>query len=415
MEAVRTRQIAVKKPAPARSGEGSARDAAHGAAPGEPSDRPLAPRVRLAFEGGVFVTFSALFAFAALALQENLVFLMGCVAFAAAQGARWPARRNLRGLIVRREAPIRARAGVETPITYVVANPRGLAAAGVEIRDRPGPRARPVSLALEVPGIPAGGSVRKTTRMTFLRRGLIRLGGIQATSRFPLGFFRAEARLALEHVVLVRPREGRPTMRLRDYLGGRADARRRPSLTVRGDDALHGVREFRDGDDPRRIHWRTTARRGRLALTQWRREQGRSLVLILGRGHGAGKTASDAFERAVSVAATVWRAAQREGLETHLELGGGRGAVRRGAGGIRRLGQGLDALARVRPQAGRRPRAALRRMASRARGGRVVVYIASGPEPGIRRRLAAAVGREGTSLYLRTDQPEVAKWVRGLQ
>jgi uncharacterized protein (DUF58 family) len=147
-----------------------------------------------------------------------------------------------------------------------------------------------------------------------------------------------------------------------------------------------------------------------LTLSEWRREQGREVVVLLGRSHGAGATDRAAFERAVSFAATVFEAARREGLPARLFAGGPRETA---AGGERDLGRGLDLLARVAGQAGRKPRAALKALAL-GRRARVVLYVASGPEPGVERRLAAASGCGGGWLLVRADQASAERWVRGL-
>ena len=81
--------------------------------------------------------------------------------------------------------------------------------------------------------------------------------------------------------------------------------------------------------------------------------------------------------------------------------------------GVQSAGPGFDRLAVVKGQGGRRPRAALKEL-SRHRGPRVVIYVASGPEKGIRERLARAAGRGGSWLFIRADLPAAAKWVEGL-
>lgn len=371
---------------------------------------PLRPRTRIGFEGTVFTWFSALFCLAALLLHENLVLLMGCAALACGQAARLFARSNLSGLEVSRSLPGRGRVGVPLPVTWTAQNPRRRAAVGVEVEERLGPRVRPVALRVTFTAVDGGATERAGTQLVFRRRGLHRLGGFKVGSRYPLGLFRAAAVVEASDPILVRPREGRATAALRSWLGGAARARVRPSLLVRGDDVFHGVREFRDGDDPRRIHWRTTARTATLAVTEWHREQGRSLVILLGRGHGAGFRTLAAFERAVSAAATIYRAALANGLEARLDLGLKQGG---GRAGFRRLAPALDALAIVRAQGGRRPRAALRRLGAEP-GRRIVVYVAAGEERGIKPRLAKAAGRGGSHLLLRADEPGLERWVRGL-
>jgi uncharacterized protein (DUF58 family) len=191
-------------------------------------------------------------------------------------------------------------------------------------------------------------------------------------------------------------------------------------------DRFHGLREYREGDDPRRIHWRTTARRGVRTYLEWRAEAGREVVVVLGRGETASPDADRRFERAVSVAATVMRLCARERLPARLVLGretvGSRAA--RGpdesAGGILVTGAAglhaaLDALAVVRPQAGRRPRAALEAVGSlgrtRAQPARTVVWVGAGGDADVPERLARAAGRRGSWLHLRAQDPGLSRYV----
>jgi uncharacterized protein (DUF58 family) len=367
------------------------------------------PVVRTTFEGRVFFLFASGFALAALGLGENLVFLMTCLALGAGLVARRLARRNLVGLEIVRETPSRARVGEPTRLVYRLRNAGPGSAIGIEVEDVRGGAARPHRLTVSVPGLAGGAEARASAEVVFTRRGHHRLPGLVATSAFPLGFHRATRALGDAARVLVRPARGRATALLRARLRGEAASRTRPSLRERGDDVLHGVREFREGDDPRRIHWRSTARRGTVTLSEWRREQGREVVILLGRSHGAGHGDVAAFERAVSFAATAFEATRREGLPARLLLG----APGERTGGERDLGRGLDALARVRGQGARRPRAALKSL-GRSERGRFVLYVAAGEEPGIERRLAASCGRGGSWLCVRADLPSSARWVRGL-
>jgi uncharacterized protein (DUF58 family) len=266
---------------------------------------------------------------------------------------------------------------------------------------------------VEVDAVAPGAVAACETDLTFHRRGLATLASVALSTRYPLGLFRTSSRCPATASVLVRPREGRPTALLRGRVVDRSPEPAARTAARAGDDALYGVREFREGDDPRRVHWRTTARRGTTTVTEWRSEAGRHVVVVLGRGVGAGARAARAFERAVSVVATVWRLVHRERLPATLALGGAGAAGDLPASGRRGLERGLDRLARVAPQGGRRPLDALDRLARRG-GTRCVVYVGAGPEPGLPRRLAAAAGRGGQALHLRCDEPGISRWVRGL-
>jgi uncharacterized protein (DUF58 family) len=96
-----------------------------------------------------------------------------------------------------------------------------------------------------------------------------------------------------------------PTVRLAGEYAGAGDSRAR-SVAVHGEDDA-ATREYRRGDDLRRVHWKSTARTGELMV---RREEqpweSRATVVLDTRQYahrGEGPTAS--FEWAVSAAASV--------------------------------------------------------------------------------------------------------------
>lgn len=352
------------------------------------------------------------FTLAALLLHENLVLLAGAVSLAVALASRFWVARNLRDVRIRRSIPSRARCGIPSRIAYEIDNPTQGTAVGITVQDPLCAAARPRALLLQVPGIEKGQGFAHDESVTFMRRGRSLVAPPRLASRFPLGFFEKIVPSEELAVVLVRPREGRPTVRLREALGGHARAFHRPSLRARGDDVFHGIRDFRDGDDPRRIHWKTTARTGELTVAEWHREEGRDVVIVLGRADGTGRDGLATFERAVSTAATIVRLAARHGLRVRLALGGRHesGRVEAPRTGVR---SALDALALVKPQGGRRPRAVLRSLARRA-GSRIVFYVAAGPEPGVEGRLGVAAGSHGKGYVLRADRPDIRRWIRGL-
>ncbi len=365
-------------------------------------------------QGTVYLWTIAVFSLTLLGFGENLVFLLGTFALGCAAVAWFLARRNVGALTVRRELPRRATVGTAAPIAWHVRNERRGARVGLEVDDRAARGMRPASLRFEYPSVPGREEVGCSGTVVFGRRGLIDLGRGEAevSSCFPLGLFRAARALRVAGRVLVRPREGRATALLRRRVRGRRPAEARRRRLWRGDDVIYGVREFRDGDDPRRIHWRSTARRGALVVSEWRAEQGRHVALVLGRGPGAGAAAAASFERAVSATATLWRLCGKEHMRTQLLLGGSRDPCLEDTG--RGLEHGLDALAVVAAQGRRRPRGALRRLAD-APGSRTVIYIASGDERGLEAELAAAAGRGGDWFVIRTHDDSLSRWVRGLE
>lgn len=88
--------------------------------------------------------------------------------------------------------------------------------------------------------------------------------------------------------------------------------------------ALHGeddvsVRDYRDGDDLRRVHWPATARTGNLMVRQEDRpSMRRAIVLLDSREAVHGPTVSPSLEWAVTMAASVQAHCARQGFAVHL-------------------------------------------------------------------------------------------------
>jgi uncharacterized protein (DUF58 family) len=73
------------------------------------------------------------------------------------------------------------------------------------------------------------------------------------------------------------------------------------------DGDYYGLREWRPGDSRRWIHWRTTAKLGKLAVRQFEQQQNRDLAVVLDlwRPEAATPEALGRLEVAVSLAATL--------------------------------------------------------------------------------------------------------------
>jgi uncharacterized protein (DUF58 family) len=163
-----------------------------------------------------------------------------------------------------------------------------------------------------------------------------------------------------------------PTVRLAGEFAGSGDSRAR-SVAVHGEDDI-ATREYRNGDDLRRVHWRSTARTGELMVRReeqpW--ESRATIVLDTRRqGHrGEGPTAS--FEWAVSAAASVALHLRHSGYKIRLVTGGGVDLdtnERDGDGAL------LDVLAEVGISAANDIQSLVERVRRRGDGGLVIAVL----------------------------------------
>jgi len=133
-----------------------------------------------------------------------------------------------------------------------------------------------------LPHVAAGGCGAAAYQVTLPHRGRYRFGPLRVSTRFPMGLVRASAKLKLFERVVVWPRLGQLTPHWLELLDSRRLGRQTTHYRqgpIDGD--YYGVREWRSGDSKRWIHWRTTAKLGKLAVRQFEQQQNQDLALVL--------------------------------------------------------------------------------------------------------------------------------------
>jgi uncharacterized protein (DUF58 family) len=270
----------------------------------------------------------------------------------------------LRGLEVTRRPPGSIHAGSPYLMGIAVRNQkRRLPTFSLEVEDLVAEK--PVDRRCYYLKLPAGRVQETAYRNTLGRRGYHQLTGFRLSTRFPFGLIRKSRDVASPMRLLVYP----ALVAVPDQLipGQRAEEGRRQmkSPSRRGD--FYGLREFRAGDDPRDIHWRASARRGRLFLRESEDESSRTLTIVLDDADAVGADApanatppdaAAAFEAAVSLAASLAVQLLRRGYHVGLSAGG---VHLPPAGGPGAAGHMLETLALVQPGTARAlPAATLR-------------------------------------------------------
>lgn len=99
----------------------------------------------------------------------------------------------------------------------------------------------------------------------------------------------------------------------------------KPQRRTRGQgDDLYGIRDYVPGDDPRHIDWKTTARRGKLAVVEYERTESLQamIVLDLDRRWHCGEGARHTLEYGVVLAATLLEQAYERGSTVGLLAAG---------------------------------------------------------------------------------------------
>jgi uncharacterized protein (DUF58 family) len=180
-----------------------------------------------------------------------------------------------------------------------------------------------VALVVERPG-PA--TVRY--QLTPARRGRYAIGAGRLTATDPFGLIRSSDTTGYPSTFVVYPKV--------EALRGRAPAgTRRTGASTAGTAFVAATREWRPGDDMRRIHWRSTAHMGKVMVRQEelpRRD--RATVVIDNRrsSYAEGWDGAEAFERAVEAAASLVHHFLAEGFAVRLIATAGGGDASFGKG-----------------------------------------------------------------------------------
>lgn len=132
--------------------------------------------------------------------------------------------------------------------------------------------------------VPAQGNATLTLTLQQNRRGFHRPGRFALSTTYPLGLFRCWTVLELDWGVLVYPR---PASDSRPFPAGDA-ADQAGSASRPGEEEFDGLREYRPGDSPKRIAWKSLARELPPATKQFATPVSRGLWFDLTDTSGSG-------------------------------------------------------------------------------------------------------------------------------
>jgi len=141
------------------------------------------------------------------------------------------------------------------------------------------------------------------------RRAVITVGPAVSVRGDALGLLRRQVRWTVPQALYVHPR----TIRLRGASTGvMRDLEGQPTRDLSSNDvSFHALRGYVPGDDRRYVHWRTSARTGKLMVRQFEETRRTHLAVALAADPAEYGTAEE-FELAVSAAASLGAQAFRE-------------------------------------------------------------------------------------------------------
>jgi uncharacterized protein (DUF58 family) len=212
-------------------------------------------------------------------------------------------------LVIRMELPRRRVAvGDDAELAVIAQNPSRVPSVATSVELPIGEGLVDVVL----PPVPGRGEVRRRVPVPTTRRGVLDVGPVTGVRQDPVGLVRREFVWTDREQVIVHPRTiaipSTSTGLVRD-LEGQATTDLSPA-----DIAFHAIREYQPGDDPRTVHWKSTAKTGALMVRQFEDTRRSHLVVALGVASSEFRN-DDEFELAVSAAASLGTRAIRDGRE----------------------------------------------------------------------------------------------------
>lgn len=274
----------------------------------------------MTLRGRVFVGAGVLIALAGMALGLQDLTRIGSLLVVLPLLAWFLARRPLALEVHRTLSPTRVPVDGHADVTLTVRNTgrttspilRGEEHLAYALGDRP---------HLLVPRLRADEERALPYRVRSHVRGHHRIGPLTVRMTDPFGLATRSVPVPGESALVVVPRT-LPLVPVRGGpAGGGGDTGSSPRMALHGEDDI-GVREYRIGDDLRRIHWRSTARTGETMVRQDEEPtRRRALVLLDDRaGVHAGTGNGGSFEWAVTAAASICAVLLGERFEVHLSL-----------------------------------------------------------------------------------------------
>jgi uncharacterized protein (DUF58 family) len=265
--------------------------------------------------------------------------------------------------VVRQLTPNLVHEGDRASVDAVISNRGRRPLTNVTFVDEVGELGRAV---FEAGAIPPGTAGDAEYQILCRPRGVYPVGPVTASVTDPLRLARTTSVIPTIDRLIVYPEVedlvGFPMTRGRDP----AMQASRPEFSRRGGEDFYTLREYVVGDDLRRVHWPSSAKRDELMIRQletpW---QSRALVILDLRW--SAYESEQCFEKAVRGAASIVRHLAREGFDADLWAGGSLSTP------IEQYGAVMEKLAVVEREGRLDIRAVASRLKSVGRGGALVL------------------------------------------
>lgn len=278
------------------------------------------PSLDFSLTGLVYCSMMMFMGLAAINSQANLLFGVFGLMIGVLVISGFISRLVLRRLRVRREIPEAVTVGEVATVVYEFANnKRFWPSLSVGLSELDGVEAftkQPSTYLLHA----AAGMVATVPAVLIpKRRGLHKLNRYQISTSFPFGFIKRAIERSAEDTIVVYPALGKVDNRVLQM----ARSAEKTGSTMRprrgGQDEFYGVKEFRNGENPRMIYWKRSARTGVMVSKEMTQVAPPRLVLLVDTFlKDRGEAEHVRVERAIAMAGSLAAVALQQGISVGM-------------------------------------------------------------------------------------------------
>ena len=271
-------------------------------------------------EGGAYLVIMSVMAAGSLIGRSNLLMLVFAMMAGPFVMNGWIVSAMLARLRVTRKIPRRAMAGQPISVEISVDNQKKrLSSRLIVVKDEVSNGTHVVRPSTLFVCLPPGNARSGSYTLHLMQRGRYRLGSLSVSSHFPLGLVDRGRFFPAEDKILIHPHLGRLKHGLRQTMTQASElAERSRGHSGIFDDEFHRIREFRQGDNPRAIHWRSTARKNELMVREFEQSRDQNLVVLLDLNNA--HLEPHLIELAISFVATLFVEHTRSAREANVAL-----------------------------------------------------------------------------------------------
>ncbi|MBI4640267.1 MAG: DUF58 domain-containing protein, partial [Candidatus Tectomicrobia bacterium] len=266
----------------------------------------LRPPRRLKFtrEGVLFVLLTIGVGAAAINTGINLLYLVLAMMLSVIMASGILSEASLRQIGVKRSFPASTFAGETIDVRVMLTNrKRRIPSFSLEILDEIPPSVSQEKKESYLLKIEAGKTAHLKYRLKVERRGLYQFQSLVLLTRFPFALFQKSRTYELPETFLVYPRliSVDPLFAMSSH--EKFSTTQRGKVTKGGGgEGFYALREYREGDNPRWVHWKSSARLGKLLVREFAKEPTEKIAVLF---HASSSVESDELEWGISYAASL--------------------------------------------------------------------------------------------------------------